>query len=501
MRDLFQQADAKKIELHWYQRDAIDLARQSFGKGKKRPCLALPTGAGKTYTAGAIANMALEKGNTVAFIVPFKALLAQTKASFERLNVPCGVFHHEFEGNLDAPVQIMTAQTMDSRLRKGRPIPDFDFGIYDEAHETKTLIKDMMLKGSKRWLGLTATPWTRGMGNIYDDLLIPVTIKQLIEEKYLCPFRAYAPNKPDLSGVQVMAGEYNQKQVGDVMADAHLVADVVSTWLKMGEDRPTLCFAVNKAHAERLSDDFNAAGVPSAFVVAETDQVERDWIGQRFAAGELKVVVNVRTLTTGVDWPVACVIDAAPTKSEALHVQKIGRGLRVNPPWEDCIILDHAGNSLSLGLVTDIHHDTLNTGQKGQGSSTERKKAEPRECSKCKIVKPAGQRICPNCGHEAKAPCKVEVEDGELVQIAGKKVAAKAPSMDDKQKFWSMALQVDADRGKGGKLAKALYKGKFGVWPKGVSNTPRQPDAAFLGYERSRRIAFAKKMEARHGAS
>ena len=171
------------------------------------------------------------------------------------------------------------------------------------------------------------------------------------------------------------------------------------------------------------------------------------------------------------------------------NCQKIGRGLRVNPPWRDCLILDHAGNSLTLGLVTDIHHDSLNSKDKPDSTSTERKKAEPKECSKCQVIKPAGARICPVCGHEAKPPCTVEVEDGELVQISGK---AKKPKKMDKQKFWSMALHVDKQRDKGGKLAKALYKGKFGVWPKGLDHTPIPPDTEFLGYERSRRIAYAK---------
>jgi hypothetical protein len=60
-----------------------------------------------------------------------------------------------------------------------------------------------------------------------------------------------------------------------------------------------------------------------------------------------------------------------------------------------------------------------------------------------------------------------------------------------------MAQHVDQQRNKGGKLAKALYRSKFGVWPQGLSDQPIQPDGAFMGYERSRRIAFAKGRGAR----
>jgi hypothetical protein len=81
--------------------------------------------------------------------------------------------------------------------------------------------------------------------------------------------------------------------------------------------------------------------------------------------------------------------------------------------------------------------------------------------------------------------------DGELVELTGK---TKPPTKQEKQEFWSMALHVDHNRGKGGKLAKALYKGKFGVWPQGLENRMKHPDQAFYNYEKSRRIAYAKKM-------
>jgi DNA repair protein RadD len=103
------------------------------------------------------------------------------------------------------------------------------------------------------------------------------------------------------------------------------------------------------------------AGIAAGYCDAWTDCVERRMLERQFRSGEIKVVCSVRTLTTGIDWPVSCIIDAAPTKSEILHVQKTGRGLRINPGTEDLLVLDHAGNSLRLGLVTDIGHDCLDT--------------------------------------------------------------------------------------------------------------------------------------------
>ncbi|MFQ6755326.1 helicase-related protein [Cereibacter sphaeroides] len=279
------------------------------------------------------------------------------------------------------------------------------------------------------------------------------------------------------------------------MGDAKLVGNVVQTWLARGEDRPTLCFAVNRAHAAQLQAQFERHGVAAAYVDGATDAIERQRLNRLFRDGCIKVICSVRTMTTGVDLPVSCIIDAAPTRSEMLHVQKIGRGLRVNPGTEDCLILDHAGNSLRLGLVTDIHHDRLDATEKG--AKQERKpKAEklPKPCSQCGAVH--ASKVCPGCGHERHPVANVEAKGGELVQVTGKK---RPPTMAEKQRFWSMALHLDRDRGRQGNLAKALYKGKFGVWPRGLQDREQQPDVAFLNYEKSRRIAYAKRKAAERG--
>src|SRR3546814_17225460 len=121
-------------------------------------------------------------------------------------------------------------------------------------------------------------------------------------------------------------------------------------------------------------------------------------------SGEIRIACSVRTLTTGIDWPVACIVDAAPTRSEMLHVQKIGRGLRVNPPWEDCIILDHSDNTLRLGMATDIHHGTLDDGKPKPAAERERKAPLPKECGACGFIKPGSEerRVGKECGR----PCR-----------------------------------------------------------------------------------------------
>ena len=277
--------------------------------------------------------------------------------------------------NYAAPVQIASVQTLARRIA----LPPVDLVIVDEAHIYSKAIASWMDRDPKLiFVGLSATPWAKGMGRRYDDLIVCATIQELIDAGHLSPFRCYAPAEPDLSGVRTNKGDFVTADLSATMSEGGLVADVVSTWLEKGEARPTLCFAVDRAHAQSLQARFVAAGVACGYVDAYTDKVERALTRKRFEAGELRVVCNVGCLTTGVDWAVGCIILARPTRSEMLYVQMVGRGLRVNPGLDDCIILDHAGNALRLGLVTDIHHTSLEFGRQegGRGSAAQRAAAE-----------------------------------------------------------------------------------------------------------------------------
>lgn len=71
------------------------------------------------------------------------------------------------------------------------------------------------------------------------------------------------------------------------------------------------------------------------------------------------------------------------------------------------------------------------------------------------------------------------------------------PTFVEKQRFFGMALWIDHDRGKAGRLAKSLYRSKFGVWPQGLRCDPIFPDRAFLNYEKALRVAYTKQLEKR----
>jgi superfamily II DNA or RNA helicase len=471
------------------------MIRASAGKGNRRIVCQMPTGAGKTVTAAKLIASALAKGKSSIFTVPALSLINQTVDAFEAEGVTgIGVMQANHpRTNPLAKVQVASVQTLAKR-----DIPNAAVVIVDECHIRASVVERMMdERPDVFFIGLSATPWADGMGERWQDLVIPVTIGDLIEAGMLSRFKAFAPDVPDLSGVKIKAGEYAEAGLERVMGSAKLVGSVTQTWLEKGDNRPTLCFAVNRAHAAALAGEFQRHGVASAYVDAFTDMAERAHINGQFRTGDIRVICSVRTMTTGVDLPVSCIIDAAPTRSEMLHVQKIGRGLRVNPGTEDCLILDHAGNSIRLGLVTDIYHDALSVADRAEkGEKKPNDEKLPKPCIMCGELHTG--MTCPGCGHERRPSGRVETADGDLVQIAG---AQKRASLTDKQTFWSMALWLDNERVRGGKLAKGMFKGKFGVWPNGLQDTPIPADRAFMNYDKSRRIAYAKAMAKRDEAA
>lgn len=496
MTDLFTASVARPLRPH--QERAIEMLRQSLGKGNKRVVLQLPTGAGKTRVAAEIALGARAKGRTVCFTAPAVTLIDQTIRAFETDGVRGigAIQSTHVRTDPFQPVQVASVQTL-----ARRNLPHSDVVIVDECHLRHKIITQWMeQEPNKTFIGLSATPWQKGMGDDWQDLVKPVSMQELIDAGYLSPFRVFAPSHPDLSNVATVAGDYHEGQLSAVMQESRLVADVVETWLRRARGLPTVVFAVDLAHAETLQQQFAAAGVKMGFCQGATDSAERQLMFRQFARGELAGIVNVGTLTTGFDADVRCVVMARPTKSEILFVQCIGRGLRTAPGKDHCLILDHADNHARLGFVTTIGHETLLTGkEKAEPRKNEKGETLPRECPSCGAIKQRGP--CPACGFEPKRQSEIEYEEGQLIEIAPKpaKESTLKVTMQDKGRFHAELLWLARERGYARGWAAHKYKEKFGVWPVGEAKhvLPRQTSDEVRNFVRSREIAFAKSKEKR----
>lgn len=489
-----------------HQTDGLAEIRRSLMAGARHPILCIPTGGGKTKLAAAIVRMALAKGNRVVFVVPAISLIDQTVTAFGKEGITqVGVMQADHPLTNDMrPVQIASVQTLARRT-----LPNTELVIVDEVHVQFKVIERWMAERPDIWfIGLSATPWARGLGKHWDDLIVAATTQELIDAtpQVLVPFRVWAPTHPDLSGVRTAKNatgdvDYVETELADVMGKAEIVADVVGTWMQRGENRPTLCFAVNRAHARQLEHEFEMAGVSVAYIDAFTGRDDRQKIGEALEAGRIKVVVNIGTLTTGVDWDVRCLILARPTKSEMLYVQIIGRALRAVRGKTDAIILDHSDTTLRLGFVTDIHHDRLDDGQRRESkaaSPKERPAATPKECTACHYVKPAGVHECPECGFAPVHREDVTVVEGDLVQMSGKKLEADRAT---KQRFWSGLLWYVDNKGKSEKWAAHRYRNRFGVWPRSLSARVEAPDVHCRNWVKAEAIKWAKGQEKARAAA
>lgn len=476
-----------------YQVAAIEGVLASFMAGHRRVVVQLPTGAGKTLTASRMIAGALRKGKRAIFTAPAISLIDQTVAAFEAEGITgIGVMQASHpRTNPRAPVQIASVQTL-----ARREIPDAALVIVDECHIRAEAVEALMRdRPDVFFVGLSATPWAKGMGLVWQDLVTPVTIGDLIAQGILSRFTTYAPEDPDLTGVKKRAGEYVEGSLFEAMATPARIAATVENWLERGQDRPTLAFAVNRLHASMLEAEFRRRGVPVAYIDGETPTWDRQAIAAAFRRGDVRVICSVRTMTTGVDLPVSCIVDAAPTTSEILHVQKIGRGLRVNAGTEDCLILDHAGNSLRLGLVTDIQHTTLDAAPP-EGKTPAREARLPSICGTCGLL--SAKPLCPACGTaHAVPPAQVEAE--ATVEVGPLSVDQSS----DDRSFFAMMLRIAEERRFRNPVGFAAnaYRTRFGGWPpfRGESVPPMRPTPAVRAWaERDRRRYLAEK-GARHG--
>ncbi len=485
-------------ELWDHQQSALTNLKLSIGQGVRRIVMMAPTGAGKTMVAASIVKGAQRRGNRMAFVVHSISLIDQTVEAFYAEGIrDIGVIqaNHRMT-DWSKPVQVCSVQTLKSR----GVYPEAKVVVFDEVHVLhefhRRWLADQAWK-SVPFIGLSATPWTKGLGQYFETLLIAATTQELIDKGHLSKFKVFATGHPDLSGVKTVAGDYHEGQLSDAMQQGTLTADIIKTWQKhWGKDK-TLLFGVDCAHAQTLQARFNEVGIRCGYQDARTSDSERAEIKRDFHSGRYQVVANVGTLTTGVDWDVRCLILARPTKSEMLYVQILGRALRTAEGKDHARILDHSDTTSRLGMVTDIYHDHLDDGK--PKVDTERKPPLPKPCPQCTLLKPPRTRVCPHCGFESQVVSGIIEGDGELVEYMRNGKRAKQAgekrqfSMQEKTIFYAMMLGYAREHDYKTGWAANKYREQFDMWPRGMDDvTPLAPDAWTRSWIRSRQIAWAK---------
>ncbi len=497
------------MKLRDYQIETVQKARDCLSAGKKRFIIQANCGAGKTIIAGSIISSALKKGKKVIFLVHFRQLAYQAVERFNDFGIgdEVGIIMAGEEPHLKRPVQIISVQTYGRRLNfddieHNQWFREADIVIYDECHASiaKTRMAILNLyKDTAVIIGLTATPCRadgRGLGEIYEDIIFCSNVNELIKLGYLVPAIYYgATELPDLKNISILAGDYNQKELGKRVDKEKLVGDILENWLRIAPERQTVIFATNVKHSQHIKIVFERHGVNVEHIDAHTPEEERQDILRRFKDGEVQVVTNCAVFSEGADFPWAsCVVLAKPSKSYARYLQMSGRGLRPHHDKKNCIIIDHSGLIQQHGFIDDDVEWSLDGKKKAWKKPPKKKEKTPLTCDQCQHMFKG--KICPKCGYEIKNyGKKIETLEAELQEI--KKGNGKPlPTKEEKRKFYGQLEYERRMRGYAPGWTAHKYKEKFKVWPKGMKDIGAiQPDVGFLNYLKYQRIKWAKSKE------
>lgn len=384
-----------------YQTESLEAIRENYAKGIKRVMLHLATGAGKTYTFCKMLKQAYEKGTPSLVVVRGVKLIEQASRRLAAEGVPHGIYQGSNSRGHHHIVQVCSIDT----LYRQKKAPQAKFLVIDEAHQTGGEAYKWFLEQYKDAyiLGVSATPHLRrGLRHIADALVYPISIKELMIDKYLVEPKYYSCDVPNLDQVRIKQGEFNEKQLEVVMRKTALKGNIPLHYKRFADGRPALMFAVTVEHSKLLVEQLRSAGIPAEHVDAKSSDEERQQKIDDLTAGRIKVLSNVGILTTGFDCPpVSCLILARPTMSYNLHIQMIGRGTRTFAGKTDFIVLDHAGNVARHGPIEDERAASLDERPKQEVSAP----SMLTPCIRCGFFFHNANKFCPQCGEEnANAP-------------------------------------------------------------------------------------------------
>lgn len=482
-----------------FQERAHEQLREGFRAGHRCQVLMAPTGAGKTFLGLRACHEALQRGKRAIFMCDRTTLIEQTSATADRYGLAAhGVLQaSHWRTNLARPLQIASAQTL-----ARRDWPEADLIVVDECHTQLKAWTEHIPNTKAAVIGLSATPFSTGLGRLFTNLVNAATMHELTEQGILVPMRPFIARAADMRGAATAGGEWTDKAAEE--RGMEIIGDVVTEWSKHGQGRKTICFGSTIRHCEEICRQFNEAGVSAAVFTSETTAEQRAMLLQEYRKPDshLRVLVSVEALAKGFDvQDVGCVIDCRPLrKSLSTAIQMWGRGLRSSPDTgkQDCIILDHSGNLERFAEdFSDIFFNGL--GELDSGEKLDkaiRRDDEEKEAKACPSCghRPFAKR-CVACGFEIQAPAMVEHVPGELqeVRIGKRKLA------DDSRHLWEQVVTYarahsapDKQRGR----AAHLYKDIMGTWPPKSWSFDATPNVEItrnvLNQIRSRNIAYVR---------
>jgi DNA repair protein RadD len=414
-------------QLREYQLRAVNSIYEWFESGNSgNPCLVLPTGAGKSHVIAYLCKDALQNWpeTRILMLTHVKEILQQNAEKMRQHwpNAPMGIYSAGLNRkDLGEPITFAGIQSVRT---KASQIGHVDLIIIDEAHLVshkdeggyRTLLADLKaINGNLRIIGLTASPYRLGHGYItdkpaiFDALIEPVSIEELIHKGYLSTLRSkLTTTKLEVDGVHKRGGEYIEAELQAKVDTKDKNAKVVQEIIALaGERKSWLVFCAGVNHAQHIKEALTEQGIVAECVTGETPSNERDRILKEFKAGHIQALTNANVLTTGFDAPgIDLVAMLRPTMSPGLYVQMAGRGLRIAEGKTDCMVLDFAGVVEQHGPITAVRPPPKKGDKQGE--------APVKVCDNCQEICHLSARVCPACGAEFPEPVKAPLKLSNL---------------------------------------------------------------------------------------
>lgn len=405
-------------ELRDYQKELVRRIDKYIADGKGDPVAVLATGAGKSHVIAALLmeRLVADPQARLLLLTHQKELIEQDRdkllATWPEAEV--GIYSASVgEKDLSRPITMAGIQS----IVRVRDLPAYSFVVIDEAHmvnneEIGSYRKLAARLKEKRpdvhFVGLTATPYRLAQGMIYgpgtlfSGMVQSISTRQLQERGYLSVLTTKFTETqcdPDAGhSVKVRGGEYVEKELNDFMMNFSGNPDVCDEIVRSADrfsKRHVLVFCTGISHAELITRLLEERGMKARLVTGETPKAEREMIFDSFRSGGIRALVNVNVVTTGFDYPdIDMIAMLRPTKSTALHVQALGRGLRPKSDGSNrCLVLDFVGNTMRHGPINRIRPP-----RKGSKSNTP--EVEPMKvCPSCSSIIPRVCHVCPECGY------------------------------------------------------------------------------------------------------
>ena len=460
-----------ELELRDYQIEAVNQLRDGLRNGHKSQILVLPTGSGKTLCAAEIIRNAVLKNSGVSFIADRISLVDQTSVRLSEVNIEHGVTMGSQTFGRNFPVQVCSAQTLERR----EFIKDTKLVILDEAHMVRAKTLKMVRAMQIPFIGLTATPFSKGLNEIYSRVVTGTTTNGLIKDNWLVPLKVYCGTEIDMTGAKTVAGEWTAQEVEDRAIP--IIGDVVSEWVKYtnliyGGPVKTLVFSASVDHGAELCRNFMESTGQHFEQISYKDGSTSDARKEKidnFRKGEITGLISVECLARGFDIPDAlCLVVARPyRKSLSGHIQMLGRIMRPSPGKSFGLVLDHASNFLRFAAPTeyffehgikDLDHTKIEELKDKKFENKQRK------CFACGFVMAKEDYACPECGHK---PERRSNSGPKFVSGTLSKYTDLVSDIDIWPHLCGIANERNPDNNeKAWKFACAQYKSIVGKWPK-----------------------------------